>query len=410
MKTNLYIPKTITVGFQTRSDTFTGKLGYVIYTDHKGVLRKETSWNGWRDKKIDAVTVDNTPQSGFTLNKGVQRDGHWGSGRSVIRVWDPRDFEFEISVDNLIGILMHADVSKRDITEPCVFAWYGTELILLPTNSVEYQESVAHTAKQERKFSAKDLTPGYTYSVRKESRSVVYLGYFDRYEVESVYENERYGYTRAVTQTKKSKKNHVFIDPDTKSIFVKDPAAFISNVVAAEVHADFPALTDHYYSSAESQPAVGLTLAVPNSYSRSVWYKLNDTDYAEFSCDLYGFVETREFTFTRFARFDPNTGTIDLTHTGHSPGHSWYRAQTISPRSLPGLDPSMNAVVHARLEINRVTKEFKETFVPASQPRPDYSQVRELIGNLMTTLHTTLGVGKLQYVLTDGKLAFDHQL
>lgn len=61
MHNTLYIPKTITVGFQERKDTFTGKLGYVIYTDHKGVLRKESSWQSWRDKNIESITVDNTP-------------------------------------------------------------------------------------------------------------------------------------------------------------------------------------------------------------------------------------------------------------------------------------------------------------------------------------------------------------
>lgn len=47
MKSNLYIPKKIHVGFQKRSDTYTGKLAYVIYEDEKGVLRKQGSWDGW---------------------------------------------------------------------------------------------------------------------------------------------------------------------------------------------------------------------------------------------------------------------------------------------------------------------------------------------------------------------------
>ena len=143
MKTNLFIPTKIKVGFQKRTDTFTGKLAYVIYYDEKGKIRKETSWSNWRDDKIEAVEFDNTARNGFLFNKGIKRDGyHWGSGRSVIRVYDPRDFEFEITVDNLIGILMHSDVSKRDIVENCVYAWTGGDLVLLPTNSEEYRQSV----------------------------------------------------------------------------------------------------------------------------------------------------------------------------------------------------------------------------------------------------------------------------
>lgn len=47
----IFIPKKINVGFQKRDDTYTGKLAYIIYYDETGKLRKETSWNGWRDKK-----------------------------------------------------------------------------------------------------------------------------------------------------------------------------------------------------------------------------------------------------------------------------------------------------------------------------------------------------------------------
>ena len=44
MKSNIFIPKTINVGYQNRSGTYTGKLAYVIYYDEKGKLRKEASW------------------------------------------------------------------------------------------------------------------------------------------------------------------------------------------------------------------------------------------------------------------------------------------------------------------------------------------------------------------------------
>ena len=124
MKSNLFIPKKIHVGFQNRSDTYTGKLAYVIYEDEKGKLRKETSWNSWRDKNIEVKVLDNKPINGFTFNKDIRRESYyWGNGRNVFRVYDQRDFEFEISAGNLVGILAHSDISKREITEECVFAW-----------------------------------------------------------------------------------------------------------------------------------------------------------------------------------------------------------------------------------------------------------------------------------------------
>ena len=49
LKSNLYIPKKIHVGYQNRSDTYTSKLAYVIYEDEKGVIRKKDSWDKWID-------------------------------------------------------------------------------------------------------------------------------------------------------------------------------------------------------------------------------------------------------------------------------------------------------------------------------------------------------------------------
>ena len=71
MKSNIFIPKTINVGYQERSGTYTGKLAYVIYYDQKGKLRKEASWNSWRDKNIPNDEFDNIPMEGFVLNTAL---------------------------------------------------------------------------------------------------------------------------------------------------------------------------------------------------------------------------------------------------------------------------------------------------------------------------------------------------
>ena len=69
MNSSIFVPKTINVGYQNRSGTYTGKLAYVIYYDEKGKLRKEASWNSWRDDKIPNDEFDNIPTEGFVLNK-----------------------------------------------------------------------------------------------------------------------------------------------------------------------------------------------------------------------------------------------------------------------------------------------------------------------------------------------------
>jgi hypothetical protein len=111
MKNSMYIPKTIKVGYQKRTDTYSGKLGYVVYVDEKGKLRKEKSWNSWRDHKIDHSDLDNKPIEGFVLNRdvgGVRRSYGWNSRIEKVRVYDPRGFEFEISIPNLLFILQES--------------------------------------------------------------------------------------------------------------------------------------------------------------------------------------------------------------------------------------------------------------------------------------------------------------
>ena len=252
MQNTLFIPKKIKVGFQTRQDTFTGKLAYVIYFDEKGVLRKETSWKSWCDPKIEAIEIENSPRAGYIFNKGQQRYSHWGSGRSVIRVYDPRDFEFEISVDNLIGLLMHSDVSKRDIMEECVFAWAGKELVLLPVNSEEYQKSVAYTKKQDQKVSSKELVKGYTYNQKKSEDALMYLGYFEWFDWRTNQHNQK--------EFKSNGKKHVFYSEKSKSFSTPAVASF-SSVNSSEVSSNYSNIVDKFYTTINSQPVVSVKVA-----------------------------------------------------------------------------------------------------------------------------------------------------
>lgn len=251
MQTKLFIPKKITVGFQEREGTFTGKLAYIIYTDEKGVLRKEGSWNSWRDKKLGEIELDNIPQNGYMFNKGIQRDSyHFGSGRSVIRVYDPRDFEFEVSVDNLIGILMNSDVSKRDIVEQCVFAWSGKDLILLPVNSKEYIESQEYTKNQSKKVSAKELKKGYTYSQKKSDSSLIYIGYYEWFESND-YRLKRHMVSKG--------KKHVFYSEATKTFSVPAVGS-LAECLLSEIHSDYPNLVDNFEKSIHSKEFNGFIL------------------------------------------------------------------------------------------------------------------------------------------------------
>lgn len=416
MKTNLYIPEKIVVGFQERSDTFTGKLAYVIYKDHTGKLRKEASWNGWRNKKFEPVEVDNNPQSGFTFNKGVQRDNYYfGTGRSMIRVYDPRDFEFEVTVDNLVGLLMHSDVSKRDIVEQCVYAWAGTELVLLPVNSREYQESVQHTTKQKEKVSAKSLVPGYTYSIKKENDTrVVYLGRFDRYKVESEYGSDNGRYARSRSLQKKKTKGHVFYVLDSNEygspIVVKDPTQYLAYCELEEVHPNFASMLDRYWTSSDAQPAVGLAVQhIPQryGYGGSCWYQLSDNEFIEFRLhepQSYGSMKAAHVTISHFAEFNSEQPSVEYSIEPYDGGWAY------NYRRHPGRD--IGTMRHDRTDIASIRAQLSLALAEAyaNPPEGEFKSTWERDRELLKQFQQKHKLGQLCFKLQDGKVCVDNSL
>jgi len=184
MKSNIFIPEKINVGFQNRSDTYTKKLAYIIYYDQKGVLRKETSWNSWREKKIENVITENVPTSGFVLNKKAGGyDTGWNHRQTYCRVYDPRGFEFEITIPNLLYILENTTSTKgKGLEGDFVYGWDGKDLVLIPTDSPDYKELTEFNKLVHSKSSikSKDLIIGATY-LTNQNEKIIYIGRFDAY-------------------------------------------------------------------------------------------------------------------------------------------------------------------------------------------------------------------------------------
>ena len=240
MKSNIFIPKKIKIGFNERNDTYTGLLGYVIYHDGK-TWRKENSWESWRfgyiseeeyeikkkenyvsrveqskkshqwyierslteknkddyykryvdmteedfvkqqvgdystfspnigkiskNKGVIPVEYTNEPLDGFVLNKkvgGYKSD--WNFRQAYCRVYDPRGFEFEITIPNLLYILENANSIKgKGLEGKFIYGWDGKDLVLLPEEAPEYKEMVEFTENLSLKVSRKDLKVGGIY-------------------------------------------------------------------------------------------------------------------------------------------------------------------------------------------------------------------------------------------------------
>jgi len=232
MDRKIFIPETCRAGFQKREGTFDGKLGYVIYYDAFGKLRKETSWEHWRHKDVEPFDFKNVPTSGFVLNKGIRRFcwSHFGTGRSMIRIYDPRGIEFEVTPENLIGLLMHTDCSKREVQGDLVYAWIGTELMLMPCASEEYEAAKNFTKLQAKKVKASELQEGFTY-VTKQEEQLVYLGRHMWHEFEGYYSKKK---------GRNGAKQHVFCNPEGKDFkYITSIPSKIAAVLSEHCHDQF---------------------------------------------------------------------------------------------------------------------------------------------------------------------------
>lgn len=257
----LNIPKQIHVGYQNRSDTYTKKLAYVIYTDEKGKVRKERSWQSWRDNEINPDDFDNEPTSGFVLNKGVGgARGSWSSNtrNEYIRVYDPRGFEFEISVANLLFILTECNAFKgKGLEGEFVYAWGGTELVLLPVGCVEYKESSEFTELQTKKVTKKDMKEGRTYQ-HKNTKQLVYLG---RHKIRKL---DRYWYYSDGPNPLLSDPTHsihVFYDVEDKKWHFERGFTKLAQVVSEDSHPDFADRYTEFVGSRYVSPVKGIVMS-----------------------------------------------------------------------------------------------------------------------------------------------------
>jgi hypothetical protein len=243
MASSIYIPKRIKVGFKKRADTYDGKIAYVIYFDEKGVLRQEPSWQKWREHDIEPVEFDNVPSSGFALNKGIKRFnwGHFGSNNSYIRVYDPRGIEFEISIENLLGILTHTNCSKRCLEGEFVYGFSKAKVMLLPVSSDEYQAGLKASDLRAKDVSAKELKAGCSYTTKK-GETTIYLGRFLWFE-------------KSYSKSYKSTKKHIFYNG--KNFEPQSNTAFLSSLDSEDPVSNYADLIDQFKQDKHSSKITG---------------------------------------------------------------------------------------------------------------------------------------------------------
>jgi hypothetical protein len=200
----LFIPEKLCIG---RRET-TPSLVYVTYYDAKNVLRKKVSFDNWRDKKIPLLEPKNKPFKKLYIGNSVGGVKHsWSSNarQEYVRVTHPDGHTFELTLPNFLFLLTNSSSKEGVIEGNFVFAWGGTELLVLPTSTPEYKDCLTFTQDQGKKISARELVKGYTYKTKK-GDFYIYLGYFENipfykdYDFKSI---KKYHYFATVRENEK---------------------------------------------------------------------------------------------------------------------------------------------------------------------------------------------------------------
>jgi hypothetical protein len=116
------------------------------------------------------------------LNKKVgDYDSGWNHRHAYVRIYDPRNFEFEISIENLLYILENTSAIKgKGLEGDFVYGWDGKDLILIPTESPDYvsMNEYNNILHNNETIKAKDLIIGATY-LTKDNCEMIYMGRYD---------------------------------------------------------------------------------------------------------------------------------------------------------------------------------------------------------------------------------------
>lgn len=256
-------PEDLIIGYQKRDGTMTGNLGYITYKIGNKHF-KEKSLNGWRDNSIDLSELKNKPREGFIISKAETRGNYgFGSGRTLMRIYDPEGFDFEITISNLEYIHRYCDTNKGEFKGKFVYAWYSGNLTLVPVESDLYKEISSVKEEKSMKIRASDLKVGAIYKSKDYNINYVYLGRYDYYREYNRKEikelnllsgdtSKYYSSISECSRVQIPKKSHIFYYPGNKT-FSTNITSKLSTMVADESD-DYDQGLNEFFESNYSKP------------------------------------------------------------------------------------------------------------------------------------------------------------
>lgn len=161
---SIQIPDQMFVAFvRSNQDGYVHK-GYTIpygtdAASKKRQLNLRHSTHADREGGLEPVVLDNKPMYGFKISRKLRSNG-WRSDIQTVSIEDPRGFEFEVSVANLIMLTDSNLIHNGEIIQQCVWARDGVINILLPINSQPYLDAVVNTERVSKRVNTRSVKPG----------------------------------------------------------------------------------------------------------------------------------------------------------------------------------------------------------------------------------------------------------
>jgi len=147
-----------------------GKQGFIVpETSNK------QSVDAWSDGRN--MTFKNEAVSGFKIVDCTERCGSYYSNNTVIDIEDPRGFQLQISVGNLIALMEDYDIKQGEIMGSCLWARDKNQIYLVSTQSELYKKTLQTTVvRNSAKGKIKDLSVGDVVLIGKDETKYIYIG------------------------------------------------------------------------------------------------------------------------------------------------------------------------------------------------------------------------------------------
>jgi hypothetical protein len=152
----------------------------VNYIDNKTNLRirdrmdEWARWGSYGKDPLNSLTIDNKPMVGFRISRSQINDG-WYQTPEYIRIEDPRGFEVDITIPNMIMLTNDNALVNGEIMHECIWGRDNAVNVLLPVNSLPYREAVSNTDRQKTHVHVSKLKLG-DHVTLKNGQSGRYMG------------------------------------------------------------------------------------------------------------------------------------------------------------------------------------------------------------------------------------------